>query len=223
MRVSRMVLSAFAVAALALPVAAQFGPRAPSMQGLWNPVVGQGAAYQMDSRSGKKQEMEIAVVGKEDFQGQPGFWLEMTMSEAHEGMGAMKMLMVMAPPTPGAKRMIMQMNGQAYEFPMNSPMMQNRPGAKNAGGTDITKSGGTLVGTETITVPAGTFECQHYKGTDPPTDVWVSSKVSPWGLVKSEARDSSMVLVRQITDAKDKITGPVKPFDPMAFAGQQHP
>jgi hypothetical protein len=220
MRVSRMMLSALVVAALAIPVAAQFGPRPPQMQGMWNPVIGQGSAYELDSRDGKKQEMEIAVVGKEDYQGQPGFWLEMSFVETH-GMGAMKMLMVMAPPTPGAKRMIMQMNGQAYEFPM--AMMQNRPGPKPSGGTDITKGGGgTLVGTETITVPAGTFECQHYKANDPPGDVWVSPKVSPWGLVKSQNKDSGMVLVRVVTDAKDKITGPVKPFDPMAMS-QQHP
>jgi len=220
MRLTRTTIGALLAAALAIPVAAQFGPRTPDMRGMWNPVVGNGAAYQVDGHDGKK-EMEIAVVGKEDYQGQPGYWLEMTMDAATaHGMAAMKMLMVMAPPSPGAKRMIMQMNGQAYEFPMNSPMMAGKAG--KAENMDVTKGGGgQLVGTESVTTPAGTFECQHYRTTDPPGDVWVSSKVSPWGLVKSQNKDSGMLLTRVITDAKTKITGPVKPFDPMAFAGQR--
>jgi hypothetical protein len=183
--------------------------------------VGHGAAYEIDSHDGKK-EMDIAVVGKEDYQGQTGYWIEMSFADARAGMGAMKTLTVMEPPTPGAKRMIMQMNGQAYEFPMNSPMMQNRGAAKSEP-TDVTKSGGQLVGTESITTPAGTFECQHYRTTDPPGDVWVSSKVSPWGLVKSQGKDSNMILTRVITDAKTKITGPVKPFDPAAMMQGQRP
>jgi hypothetical protein len=54
------------------------------------------------------------------------------------------------------------------------------------------------VGTETITVPAGTFECDHYAGESngKRTDVWVSSKV-PWhGLVKLASADSNMELQR---------------------------
>jgi len=204
------------VAALAVPVWAQFGPSAPQMRGAWNPVVGNGSVYEMDTHQGKK-EMEIAVVSKEDYQGQPGYWLEMTFSDAaQKGMGAMKMLMVMTPPSPGAKRMIMMMNGQAYEFPMNNPMMASRAG--KAEGMDVTKGGAQLVGKETITTPAGTFECERYRTNDPSYDVWVSAKVSPWGLVKSQGKDNSMLLTRLITDAKTKITGPVKPFEMMQQA-----
>jgi hypothetical protein len=39
--------------------------------------------------------------------------------------------------------------------------------------------------------------------------------VGPWGLVKSENKDSTMVLTKVITDAKDHITGTPKKFDPM--------
>ena len=35
------------------------------------------------------------------------------------------------------------------------------------------------VGTETITVPAGTFSCDHYRNDTKNSDVWVSDKVSP--------------------------------------------
>jgi hypothetical protein len=221
MRATRAVTAVLVAAALAIPLWAQFGPQMPQMRGMWHPVVGEGAAYQMQGRGGT-HEMEIAVVGKEDFQGQTGYWIEMTSGEMQGHAGASKMLMVMEPPNPGVKRMIMLMNGQAYEFPMNSPMMAGR--APKAEGMDITKGGGAQkVGTETITTPAGTFECDHYRSGDPPSDVWVSSKVSPWGLVKSQSKDSTMLLTKQITDAKTKITGPVKPFDPMQMMQQQRP
>jgi hypothetical protein len=58
----------------------------------------------------------------------------------------------------------------------------------------VMKSGqqpGQLVGSESITVPAGTFACKHYRNKltsdakSPVLDVWVSDTVAPTGLVKS--------------------------------------
>lgn len=51
---------------------------------------------------------------------------------------------------------------------------------------------GDLVGTENVTIPSGTFACKHYRAKvaadpqSPVMDMWVSDKVSPTGLVKSE-------------------------------------
>jgi hypothetical protein len=218
MQLRRKFAAMLAATSLAVPVWAQFGPQMPQWNGIWHPVVGSGAAYQMSERDGSKKEMEIAVVGQEKFEGQDGYWLEMSFQDPRGGPGAMKTLNVMSGPNPGAKRMIFQMRGQAYEMPLNNPMMAGH-GPKSSG-VDVSKSGAQLVGTESITVPAGTFECQHYRTTSPPSDVWVSPKVSPWGLVKSQGKDSSMVLTRVITDAKSKITGPVQPFDPMKMMQQ---
>jgi hypothetical protein len=50
---------------------------------------------------------------------------------------------------------------------------------------------GQLVGAESITVPAGTFQCKHFRNkltpdaSSPVLDVWVSDAVTPTGLVKS--------------------------------------
>jgi len=71
-----------------------------------------------------------------------------------------------------------------------------------------------LAGSESITVPAGTFSCQHWKKDEGAGDVWVSDKISPFGMVKYISSGESMVLVKVIADAKDHITGPVKIFDP---------
>ena len=222
MRLARQCAALLAALSLALPMFAQFGgPRMSGMNGVFHPVVGQGAAYQMQDRNGSPQTMEFAVVGKEDFQGQTGYWIELSFQDSRRGGEmVMKTLQVMEGPNPGPKRMITLMNGQAYEFPMNSPMMAGRMG-QNAPHDITGDKSFTDLGTETITVPAGTFVCHHYKSAD--GDAWVTDKISPWGLVKSVSKDSSMVLVRQITDAKTKITGPVKPFDPSAFGGGQRP
>ena len=44
---------------------------------------------------------------------------------------------------------------------------------------------GELVGSQSVTVPAGTFDCQHFRSTEngQQADVWASTKVSPYGLV----------------------------------------
>jgi hypothetical protein len=45
--------------------------------------------------------------------------------------------------------------------------------------------------------------------------VWVSDEAAPWGLVKTQGKESSMLLTKVITDAKDHITGTPKKFNPM--------
>ena len=108
-------------------------------------------------------------------------------------------------------KVIFQMPGQsAMEMPMNSNE-KDRAQMKE----DLAKW--SQVGTETITVPAGTFSCSHWKKADGTDEVWASDKVTPLAMVKKVGKNHSMVLVRQITNAQDHITGPVTPFDPKAF------
>ena len=42
----------------------------------------------------------------------------------------------------------------------------------------------------------------------------MSEKVSPYGVIKGQGKDFSMVLTKVVTDAKDKITGTPVPFNP---------
>jgi hypothetical protein len=111
-----------------------------------------------------------------------------------------------------ASKMIMQQAGQEpMEMDFNAMGMAGR---KPPVPTDIREKA-DLVGTETITVPAGTFSCDHYHSKDNTGDVWVSSKVGPWGLVKMVDKKQTIVLNKVITDAKDRITGTPRPFNPM--------
>ena len=210
----KQVLIVFAALALALPLAAQMGmgPRTPSLSGIWHPVVGTGAAYEITDKDGKKNQMEITIVGKEDVAGKPAFWTEMGFTNPRAG-GQMyaKNLMSVSDAGVTSTRMIMQMPGQGpMEMDMN---MGGRPMQQTTPATIAEKA--ELVGTESVTVPAGTFSCMHYRMKDGSGEAWISDKVGPWGLVKSVGKDNSMVLTKVITDATDHITGTPTKFDPM--------
>jgi hypothetical protein len=214
---TKRIFAILVLLALASPIRAQMGmgPRMPDMSGIWHPVVGSGGAYEMTDRDGKKSQMEITIVGKEDVQGKTGYWMEMAIANPRSG-GDMFMKYLLTPGDSGVTpmKMIMQQPGQdPMEMDMN---MMNMGGRRPAASTpsDI-RDKADHVGTETITVPAGTFSCEHYRAKDGSSDVWVSDKVAPWGLVKMQGKNNAMVLNKVITDAKDHITGTPKKFDPM--------
>ena len=67
------------------------------------------------------------------------------------------------------------------------------------------------LGAESVTTPAGTFSCEHYRAKNGSEEAWVSDKVVPFGLVKaSRGPSDTITLVRTLNDAKDKITGAVQ-------------
>ena len=70
------------------------------------------------------------------------------------------------------------------------------------------------MGTESVTTPAGTFTCEHLRTKDG-SDVWISAKAGPWGLVKSTSKDTTMVMVKVIDDAKSHIVGTPQSLDSM--------
>lgn len=182
------------------------GPH-PPMPGLQNPVVGSGAEYQMNAK-GKDMDIAYAIVGKEDVSGNPGFWVEMRMQNAEMG-GEMvtKMLMVSSGPDAGMKRMITQTPGRP---PMEMGgflmgMMKSHEAPQSGGKADM----GELVGTESITVPAGTYSCQHYRKPEKngTVDYWISTQVTPYAMVKLTSADMTMVLKKTLTDETSHIKG----------------
>ena len=202
---------------LALPLAAQMGmgPQVPTLSGIWHPVVGSGSTYEI-TRDGKKTTMDFAVVGKEDMSGKTGYWIESSMSDARSGGGdiIVKVLETVDNNTITFTKSVMQMPGQGpMEMDMN--MMNSMGGRRSMtpAQTDF-RDKAELVGTESVTVPAGTFECQHYRMKDGSGDGWISEKVVPWSLVKMQDQQRTVVLAKVITDAKDRITGTPTKFDP---------
>ncbi|MGA8224844.1 MAG: hypothetical protein WB780_24590 [Candidatus Acidiferrales bacterium] len=208
---------------IALSLLAATGPTAfaqmghggpPQMHGVWSPVVGHGAAYEIQSADGKNSTMEITVVGKETVDGKDAYWLEMAMASEDSGHAMlMKHLMVLDGQQTRVVRIIMQMPGRP---PMEMPAQMAQRNASHP--ADI-RSDAQDLGSESVTVPAGTFSAEHYRMKDG-GDAWVTKDVSPWGMAKFQSKDTTMVLTKVITDAKDKITGTPQPFDLSHMGGR---
>jgi hypothetical protein len=231
------------MATLALPLAAQTGPfispfsfwpvpssymtpltplphRTPA-PGIWQPVVGSGGAYETTGPDGSKAQMELTIVGKEDLSGKTGYWLETAIKGPKGGEFYFKDLMMSDENLAYAKRIRQDPGQDAFGFDAGERIWTLSKFRDEA----------ELVGTETISVPAGTFTCEHYRLKGGWGDAWVSDKVSPWGLVKmllasqqgvpeyytdgrapknvgpAPGKYSSTVLTKIITHAKDHITG----------------
>jgi hypothetical protein len=93
---------------------------------------------------------------------------------------------------------------------MEMPMgMMSGMGQRGQGAGAGDTSPGEKVGSETITVPAGTFECDHYRKQEPrgTVDVWISSKVPPYGMVKMSSGEMTMVLEKVLSNETSHIKG----------------
>jgi hypothetical protein len=216
MKSARRVAIGAALFILAGTASAQMGMRqSPMPSGIFSPVVGSGAAYDITTSEGRKMNIEYAIVGKESVNGKDGYWMEWTTSGMGNGEMVMKVLTVPGETT-ATTRVIMQMAGRP---PMEMPQQMSGRMSSQSAASDI-RSSATDVGSESVTVPAGTFTCEHYRMKDGSGDTWVSTKVAPFGVVKHQGKDATMILTKVITDAKDKIVGTPQPFNPMGMMQQ---
>ena len=132
------------------PMGGGMGMAPPEFRGTLNPVVGSGAAYQVETR-GMKSDLEVTVVGKEDTAGKPGYWLQMGMNAPQAGgQMYMKFLLVVDGKNASATRMIMQMAGQQ---PMEMPMQAMMGNMQQSNSTDV-RDTAEHVGAEPLTVAA---------------------------------------------------------------------
>lgn len=216
----RMMTGAFLLAVMVATAGAQMGMRqGPAMSGIFRPVVGSGAQYEVQTADGKKTQMEYSVVGKESVNGKDAFWFEMVTSGTPMGEMVMKTLTTTDASNTITSRTIMQMPGRP---PMEMSSQMGRMGSQ--GQTTDLRTRAERVGTESVTTPAGTFSCEHYlMMKDGSGDTWVSDKVYPLGVVKHQGKDSTMVLIKVLTDVKDRITGTPQPFNPMSMMPQGRP
>jgi hypothetical protein len=202
-KIAVVLAAVFGITGLA---GAQRMAQAPSMPGEFKPVVGAGAQYEVTTKKNEKVNWAYAVVGKEAVGGAEGYWLEMRLEGGKEGGMVMKHLLVVRGGKAEVKRMIVQTPGQPpMEMPMGMMGGMMPRGQQAASEQNL----GERVGTETVTVPAGTFLCEHYrsKSGKTPADVWVSTKISPYGLVKMVSEDSTLVLTKVLANETTRIKG----------------
>jgi hypothetical protein len=220
------------VVALVLAAAPMLGQRGmgmggmmpPSFNGIWNPIVGAGSAYEMTTKDSDKQMMQISIVKKETVDGKEGFWLEFLINSKDGQQVAMQEFMVKDGEQVTVVKMVVQPPGQQ---PMEISMqMMGMMAGRGGGMTPPSKaaadarSNAERVGNESVTTPAGTFDCEHFKQKDGSGEFWVSPKVYPWAIVKATGQFGNMTLVKVITDAKSHITGtPMKMEDMMRGRG----
>lgn len=192
------------------------GSHGPRIFGGWEPKVGAGAAYRMEAKTKKGKEVhdwEWAVVGSEKVGADMGYWLEMYGQERGGESVVMKQLIVWRQEGSDIKRMIMQAGN---EEPMEVPVGMMAGGKEQPGQKDVRKTG-KRIGTESVTTPAGTFACEHWQDTEQggTYDVWLAKDVPPFGIVKATSPDTTMTLMRVITNAESRIKGQPRSMEEM--------
>lgn len=185
---------------------------------LWQLLVGSGALYAMhfEGHAGEDGTIEAEVLGKERVDGKEAFWIEFSSKRIGKAEWVMKMLIV-GDARPGQTlKWIFQLTGRP---PMDMPVTDSSQQKHDAPNADD-------LGRETLTVPAGTFACEHYRLQNGSVETWLNEKIVVWGIVKAQGTSSkagrwSMILQRTFTDAKDKIIDTPQRFDPKTMTSPQ--
>lgn len=164
--------------------------------GLADVEVGDWATYEVDTGD-QQHTMRFAFL-PEGAAGGEGQWFEVSMNIAGQDM----VLQLLVPGWPfgpdDVQGLVMKTAGQpAMRIPAS--MMSMIQGQMDLPLSDLLEScaGSEFLGTESVEVPAGTFDAHHIRPTDEnfdQGDVWVSGDV-PFGLVKAESPDGSMILI----------------------------
>ncbi|HWZ96464.1 MAG TPA: hypothetical protein VN025_01755 [Candidatus Dormibacteraeota bacterium] len=198
---------------------AQFGAnlfRKPNIADVFHPVVGQGAYYEEQHKDGTKSVMEMSVLGKETVDdGQEAYWVQFGRGDSGSDQLKYSKLLITKEKFE-VKRMIFMSpkSSQLMEFPVPQSQVAKQKAEEE-------KEKWHQVGTEPVTVPAGTFLCQHWAKDDGSEEIWASSKVSPLSMVKSKRGDTTTVLVKVISGATDHLPGTPQKFDPRAMMQQR--
>ena len=160
------------------------------------------------NRSLNGRSHRLYVVGGEQREGKDLVWIEMAMTSTHGNM-IMQMLVPGYPYEPSGVQEIIMKAGNQPAMKMGPAMMgmirsqmANNPGASMQ---EACKNV-TLVGEESVTVPAGSFSTRHYRSTGAHAgDSWIA-RGQAFGLVKSTDGEHEMVLTGTGNDAKSSIT-----------------
>lgn len=216
MKLSKHILAtASFVFLMAAAAGAQMGMRQTQLpRGVFRPVVGQGALYEKADSGTPKRNVEFDVVGKDSVNGKDAYWLEFNIPDTPMGDVLSKIQVVVDNGVTYTARTIVQMAG-------NPPMEMPAAMSSKAQTPVEIKDKADDLGSESVTTPAGTFSCEHYRAKDGSGDSWVSDKVTPFGLVKSVDKDgSTLTLLKTTSGVTDKITAAPVPFNPMMFMGR---
>lgn len=178
--------------ALLLTALAAWADDLPELPGLWLPVVGKGAVYTVTGPE-ETVDLSTAIVGQEG----DAYWLEEVVT-GKKGVLVVKALMG----KDGVEKLVLQPPGKG---PKLLPPLPGRPEPRGGSEDDVSKKG-RLIGPETVTTPAGTFQTLHFQADDE-THVWVTKDLPPLGVVKCTKGELTFTLKAVLTDAKSQLQG----------------
>jgi hypothetical protein len=171
------------------------------------PEVGRWAEYQALYNKKDPYTIRYAVVGGEKRGGKDLKWLELRMTgEKKDGNMVYQMLVPGSVAELGKVEEIVMKTGEKPAMKMDGMMLNMIRGQmeKQSFLNDACKDV-TLVGSESVTVPAGKFETRHFRSEKYTSDTWLSSDI-PFAMVKSVGKTYEMALTSHGKGAKSSIT-----------------
>jgi hypothetical protein len=180
------------------------------------PAVGRWAEY----KGLYKQDpytIRYAVIGSEKREGKDLKWLELRMEGSKQDRNMVYQMLV-----PGSAAQLGEVSeivmkaGNNPAMKMDGMMLKMVKGQmqKQSFLSDACKDV-TLVGSESVTVPAGKFDSRHFHSAKYSADSWLAAGV-PFTMIKSTGKDYQMELVAHGDGAKSSITE-----EPRSMGGAQ--
>lgn len=171
------------------------------------PEVGRWAEYQALYNKKDPYTLRYAVVGGERRGGKDLKWLELRMTgKKKEQNMVYQMLVPGSAAELGNVEEIVMKPGDKPAMKMDGMMLKmiraqmEKQSFLNDACKDV-----TLVGPESVTVPAGKFRTRHFRSDKYTTDSWLSSDI-PFAMVKSVGKNYEMALTSHGDGAKSSIT-----------------
>jgi hypothetical protein len=199
--------SVLAAPVLLLATAGSLAAQANCLEQVKLPAVGRWAEYKAVYNQKEPYTMRYAVIGTENRGGKDLQWVEMRMSGEKKDRNLIYQMLV-----PGSLTEMDQVqeivfkSGDQPAMKMDGMMMSMIRGQLEKQSIyDNVCKGVSLVGKQSITVPAGRFEALHFRSAEYAADSWLAPKV-PFSLVKSVGKQYQMELVAQGDGAKSSIT-----------------
>jgi hypothetical protein len=185
-----------AIAGALLLAAAPLSAQAPCGGKLATAEVGREATYHLTRPEGI-QEIRFAITGQATKGDAHPVWFETQVQASARPTMVLRVLVPGFPYEPTAVTEGSLQSGDQtplkFDARQLAAMHRRLPGLLQSI-VDGCKSA-SLVGTETVKVPAGTFQASHYRNALRGSDIWVSSEV-PFGLVKlSDPSDTTAMVL----------------------------
>lgn len=165
---------------------------------LIDPQVGAYAWYTLkDKTTGQEYFLRQAIVGMEKVKRKDAWWLETELVPRVGFSSVYKMLLTgpASDPDNVHRLLVREGNGAVQEIGLEE-------------GGDWKDEGNIpreAAGVETITLPSGDIQAEHYivNDGDPATEIWISETVPPMGLVKMKTAEGELSLQRFGVGGKD--------------------